>query len=77
VAVGTKASVSVMSRTLVNVVGLFNGTVRELKEMLYESEAVRLDHSQFEAAFGNYATPLSEAIDTTLAWYRAHPQGAA
>jgi hypothetical protein len=52
----------------VNVVGLFNGPVRELKEMLYEfEEPFVVDHSQFEVAFGNYAAPLSLAIDTTLA----------
>ena len=75
-ALGTEASISAMPRVLVNVIGLFNGTVRELKEMLYEfEEPFVVDHSQFEAAFGNYATPLPEAIDTTLAWYRSHPKG--
>ncbi len=65
-----------MPGVLVNVIGLFNGTVRELKEMLYEfEEPFIVDHSQFEAAFGNYATPLPAAIDTTLAWYRSHPKG--
>jgi hypothetical protein len=75
-ALGMEPSISAMPRSLVNVIGLFNGTVRELKEMLYEfEEPFVVDHSQFEEAFGNYATPLSEEIDTTLAWYRSHPKG--
>jgi hypothetical protein len=66
-----------MPRPMVSVVGLFNGNVRELKEMLYEfEEPFVVDHSRFEAAFGNYATPLAEAIDTTVAWFRAHPKQA-
>ena len=74
-ALGTEASISAMPRALVNVIGLFNGTVRELKEMLYEfEEPFVVDHSQFEEAFGDYATPLPEAIDATLAWYRSHPK---
>ena len=75
-ALGTEAAISAMPRSLVSVIGLFNGTVRELKEMLYEfEEPFVVDHSKFESAFGDYTTPLSEAIDTTLAWYRSHPKG--
>lgn len=75
-ALGTEASISAMSRALVNVIGLFNGTVRELKEMLYEfEEPFVVDHGKFASAFGNYATPLPEAIDKTIAWYRSHPRG--
>src|SRR5919106_820342 len=69
---GTEPGIQAMPRWMVNLVGLFNGNVRELKEMLYEfEEPFVVDHSRFEAAFGNHATPLSEAIDDTLAWYRA------
>jgi nucleoside-diphosphate-sugar epimerase len=76
-ATGTEPGIQAMPRPMVNLVGLFNGDVRELKEMLYEfEEPFVVDHSRFEAAFGNVATPLAEAIDTTVAWYRAHPKQA-
>jgi nucleoside-diphosphate-sugar epimerase len=74
-AAGTEPGIQVMPRFLVNMVGLFNGDVRELKEMLYEfEEPFVVDHSRFEAAFGNHATPLSEAINATVAWFQAHPK---
>lgn len=74
-AAGTEQGIQAMPRWMVNMVGLFNGNIRELKEMLYEfEEPFVVDHSRFEAAFGNHATPLSEAIATTVAWFRAHPQ---
>jgi nucleoside-diphosphate-sugar epimerase len=76
-AAGTEVGIQAMPRPMVSVVGLFNGNVRELKEMLYEfEEPFVVDHSRFEAAFGGYATPLAEAIDATVAWYRAHPKQA-
>ncbi len=64
-----------MPRWMVNTVGLFNGNVRELKEMLYEfEEPFVVDDSRFKATFGDIATPLPEAIDTTVAWFRANPK---
>ena len=73
-AAGTEPSVQVMPRIMVSAVGLFNGNVRELKEMLYEfEEPFVVDDSRFEAAFGGSATPLPEAIGTTVAWFRTHP----
>jgi nucleoside-diphosphate-sugar epimerase len=76
-AAGTEAGIQAMPRLMVNLVGPFNGNVRELKEMLYEfEEPFVVDHSRFETAFGGYATPLADAIDATVAWYRAHPKQA-
>lgn len=76
-AAGTEPGIQAMPRLMVTLIGPFNGNVRELKEMLYEfEEPFVVDHSRFEAAFGNVATPLAEAIDTTVAWYRAHPEQA-
>ncbi len=73
-AAGTEPNIQVMPRFLVSAVGLFNGNVRELKEMLYEfEEPFVVDDSRFEAAFGGSATPLPEAIEATVAWFRAHP----
>ncbi len=74
-AAGTDPGISAMPRWMVNTVGLFNGNVRELKEMLYEfEEPFVVDDSRFKAEFGDIATPLPDAIDTTVAWFRAHPK---
>ena len=75
VAAGTTGGVSAMPRFMVSLVGMFNGTVRELKEMLYEfEEPFVVDSSRFEKAFGKTATPLDEAIATTVEWFRANPK---
>jgi nucleoside-diphosphate-sugar epimerase len=75
-AAGNAPQIQAMTRIMVNVVGLFNGQVRELKEMLYEFEAPYVvDSSRFESAFGVHATPLDEAIPTTVEWFREHPKG--
>ena len=74
---GNEPSIQAMPRFMVSAVGLFNGNVRELKEMLYEfEEPFVVDDSRFESAFGGSATPLSEAIEATIAWFRAHPRKA-
>ncbi len=74
-AAGTGAGISAMPRFMVNLVGLFNGNVRELKEMLYEfEEPFVVDHSRFAGKFGDIATPLDAAIEATVAWYRANPK---
>ena len=40
--------------------------------MLYEfEEPFVVDHSKFERAFGEQATPLKEAIGETVRWYRS------
>jgi len=72
-AAGTELKIQAMSRFLVKAVGLFNGTVRELYEMLYEfEEPFVVDSSKFERAFGDHATPLSEAIPATVNWFRTN-----
>jgi predicted ATP-dependent Lon-type protease len=43
--------------------------------MLYEfEEPFIMDQGKFERAFGMKATPLAEAIKTTVAWFKANPQ---
>ncbi|RKY15273.1 MAG: hypothetical protein DRQ55_19770, partial [Planctomycetota bacterium] len=77
-AAGTEPQIQAMPGWMVGLVGLFNGNVRELKEMLYEfEEPFVVDDSRFEAAFGSHATPLADAIEATVAWYRANPRNAA
>ena len=51
--------------------GLFNPPLRETIEMLYEfEEPFVVDDSRFEREFGERATPLREAIQRTVRWYR-------
>ena len=74
-AAGTEPQIQAISRVMVNVLGLFNGQVRELKEMLYEfEEPYVVDSSRFESTFGIHATPLNEAIPETVEWFREHPR---
>lgn len=73
-AAGTEPSVSAVPRFMVNVIGLFNANVRELKEVLFEfEEPFVVDSSAFEETFGQKATPLDEAIPRTVDWFRANP----
>jgi nucleoside-diphosphate-sugar epimerase len=56
--------------------GLFNPTVRAVREQLYQSEHPWLvDSAKFEQTFGWRATPLQEAIRATVAWFREHTRG--
>jgi nucleoside-diphosphate-sugar epimerase len=71
---GYPAKIQVAPKILVKALGLFNPTMHEIVEMLYEfEEDFVLDTSKFEQAFGNIATPLPEAIHTTVEWYRQNP----
>jgi nucleoside-diphosphate-sugar epimerase len=71
---GHPPKIQVLPKFLLKILSLFNPTLRELDEMLYEfEEPFILDHSKFERAFGNHATPLREAIRTTVAWFRQNP----
>jgi nucleoside-diphosphate-sugar epimerase len=69
--VGKPARVQVAPKILLRAMGLFNPGIRETIEMLYEfEEPFVVDHSKFEEAFGEQATPLREAIQRTVRWYR-------
>jgi nucleoside-diphosphate-sugar epimerase len=51
--------------------GLVNRTVREINEMRYEfDEPFVVDASLAENELGLRATPLPDAIDQTVRWYR-------
>src|ERR687898_1890350 len=70
--VGKPARVQAAPKILLRAMGLFNPGMRELIEMLYEfEEPFVVDHSKFEQAFGEQATPLKEAIGETVRWYRS------
>ncbi|HSL56205.1 MAG TPA: NAD-dependent epimerase/dehydratase family protein [Acidimicrobiales bacterium] len=45
--------------------------LREMVEMSYEfTEDFVVDHGAYAARFGDHATPLADALATTVAWYR-------
>jgi nucleoside-diphosphate-sugar epimerase len=68
---GKPVEMSRAPRLAVALAGLFDANARDLKEMLYQFERdFVMDSSRFEKAFGMQATPLDEAIRTTLDWYR-------
>jgi nucleoside-diphosphate-sugar epimerase len=61
----------VLRRPLLRLVGLFNPTVGELYEMLYQSDSPYLfDSSKFAKAFGFSGTPYAEGIRATAASFR-------
>lgn len=73
--VGQPIKTRAAGRFLITMLGLFNPTIREFKEMIYEfEEPYRVDHSQFAQTFGDLSTPHPEAIRATVAWYRQHYQ---
>jgi nucleoside-diphosphate-sugar epimerase len=70
--VGKPARIQAAPKIVLRAMGLFNPGMRELIEMLYEfEEPFVVDHSNFEQAFGEQATPLKEAIGETVRWYRS------
>jgi hypothetical protein len=62
------------------VLGLVSRTVRESNEMRYEcDEPFIVDASRAESELGLRATPLADAVEETVRWYRvqASPSSAA
>lgn len=52
-------------------IGLFTPPMREYQHTLYQfSDPWVVDATKFRAAFGNLATPMNEALASTLSWYR-------
>jgi nucleoside-diphosphate-sugar epimerase len=59
----------VLSRTMVKMAGLFDATVRETYEMLYQSEFEYIfDSTKYEKAFGQVPTSYSEGVRATVAF---------
>ena len=62
-----------VTRLLLPMLGIGIPALRGLEENLYIGyEPYLVDHSRYAAHFGDHATPLREAVATTLDWYRAH-----
>ncbi len=69
--VGVEPKIQAAPRWLMTVLGLFNPTVRESKEMLYQwDRPFQVDHSKFAEHFWDDPTPFDEGIPATAEWYR-------
>ena len=59
-------------RLLLTLLGLFNPTLREMPEMLYEwQQPFIMDDSKFRRTFGTEPTPMRQAIRESIAWFRS------
>jgi nucleoside-diphosphate-sugar epimerase len=68
---GKPVKIQVAPRRLLSLLGIFDPVIRELPEILYQSEQpFVVDHSKYERAFGADTIPHREAIRRTLDWYR-------
>jgi nucleoside-diphosphate-sugar epimerase len=68
---GKPAKIQAVPRWLISLLGIFDPTMRELPEVMYQSEQpFVVDHGRYERAFGASTTPHREAIRRTLDWYR-------
>jgi len=72
-ATGKPVSAMVGGKLMLSVIGLFNKTLAEMPEMLYEfTQPFILDSSKFQRAFGMQPTPFAQQISETLAFARHH-----
>ena len=70
-AAGTELRVRVKPAWQMRALGLVNRTVREINEMRYEfDEPFIVDASRAETELGLRATPLADAVDQAVRWYR-------
>jgi nucleoside-diphosphate-sugar epimerase len=71
---GIEPKMSSMGRLMMSIGGLFIPEARETVEMMYEFEKpFVVDSSKFEKQFDMKATPIRQAIKTTIEWYKTHP----
>jgi nucleoside-diphosphate-sugar epimerase len=72
-AAGVQPRPAVLKESTVTFYGIFVPTFREYPELAYQWEAPFVsDSGKFQRAFGPLAsTPLDEALEATVAWYRA------
>jgi nucleoside-diphosphate-sugar epimerase len=69
--VGRAPHLRAAPRWVLTLAAPFNPTLRAVKEQLYQSERPWVvDSSKFEGSFGWRATPLQEAIQATVSWFR-------
>lgn len=71
-AAGQQPKLQVIPTLLIKTLSPFVPILREVCEILYEfEEPFIMDHRRFEAVFGFKATPMKEAIQSTVDWFRA------
>jgi nucleoside-diphosphate-sugar epimerase len=70
-AAGTRPRLRITPAWQMRALGLVNRTVREVNEMRFEfDEPFIVDASRAETELGLRATPLADAVDQTVRWYR-------
>lgn len=68
---GLPPKIGTIPNIMVKLLGFVSPVIREIDEMMYEfNEPFVVDHSRFERAFGNIATPHQEAVRATLNWFK-------
>ena len=61
-----------MPKWLLSTMGLFDGNLREMKEMLYQwTRPFRVDHGKFASRFWSEVTPFEDGIRATADWYQS------
>lgn len=71
--IGRPLKTRTAGRLILTLLGLFNPTLREMPEMLYEWEKpFVMDDSKFRRTFGCEPTPMRQAIRESIAWFRRH-----
>jgi nucleoside-diphosphate-sugar epimerase len=74
--VGRPPKIMTATKPLLWTMGLFTPMMRELLKTYYQFDApFVVDHHRFAQTFGDVATPLDQAIHTTVEWYRARAAG--
>ena len=74
---GSPIKVSVAPRALLRVMGLFNKTLHELDEMLYEfTQPFVVDGAKAQSRLGIAPTPTGDAVTATVDWFRDRHRGA-
>ena len=72
--VGRPVKPLVGSPLMLRMMGLFNPTIREIVEMMYEwTQPFVMDSHKFTRAFGLQATPIHQAVRESVAWCKAQP----
>jgi nucleoside-diphosphate-sugar epimerase len=68
---GSESRIRVVSPLMMRVAGLFSPIARASAEMMYEfTSTFVVDSSRIEREFDLSATPMTVAIERTIAWYR-------
>jgi nucleoside-diphosphate-sugar epimerase len=67
--IGYEIKARTAGKFILNLIGIFNPSVKEVIEMLYQYEApFVIDASAMEKEFGLFATPMAQRISETLDW---------